>query len=1450
MKGALAQARRIEPSGRDACEGLDRAERCATGRETGVPRFLSGDAVQAKLEVGAVDDPMERDADAFALAVQRGDRVLPRFLSKEGRHGAQDPHAGDARRQTGNFVASPTQLSALRPALGRDSPRHDAIAQSRATDDPAPDSGAPLAAPVRTRIEGALGLDLGAVRVHTGPGAEQAAARLQARAFTRGSDIWLGARHAPDELGLMAHEVAHVVQQGGAPTPVRRSPETAQPGSDPSPARRNFTFSEEDMEARLAATPPEGADTSAPTVEVESATTGKLDEVERQKGEGGEGGEGGGGGAEGGGEGAGGGDKGQAGEEQEAVEGGSGGRQARALGGEPPPVPPPTPVPGPASEFESLVAADVAAYLDGNLSSERLAALDPQTRSLLEAVDLLGDRQITDPEASALQALGGEALRPGAAVTGYEVEPLWLRTLANVRDITGQLGGIVGVIGLVATVSGFILSLLIPPVGAFLLTVGRFCDVAALILDAISLVLGIVLTGYNLYRLKNETDPEERRRLLGMVRQDAMGTVMSAVAVATAVAPGAGRALGRAGRRVSGGLRAASRAPGALGRGARAIRSVGAAGRLAGRAGRRGVRAAGRAAASGFRRLSRSSSLAGRAARGLRVAAIGGRRALGSGGRAARGGAMRALGWARGTSAVRWANRLGGQAEEWTRRRLRGVATADTALGRFYNRRLRGIHERNVMVARSINDPVERAYQLRLGRELTDELDALRQANPGWNARQIDDALRARFGRERMGHAEVGTGRGGTPRFVRDDADFLREVRETEFAEIQLVRDRLPPGATPRELADAVNSSPFIKGRWTEEELRAFTQLHPTRRAGGGLALRDAAGEALAVSKTGHHTLPASMAPQISHDPRFIQIVNDSRSYRNFIDNAFPGLTHVPEVRGYRVPGARAGRTRQALNRREVIEDMLDRGQIPGYTRADINYFMGGGLADDLVVDGSSGVWRNRRVAGQRTFFNPHLGIGHGWDWQNELARQIFDMNSRLGIGLRRELGSQLLLPAVKRSGRLALGTPEPGAGDARTHALIDRSISVRTQLGRGSSPATQLAALLPPLAADENPLAAQPLPGGEMAPPSGLGVNAAESATSLPIPASAEAGQGDVGRDEPEAPPAPVPYSPAALVSIREQRAAIADALEVVSGFITDSSSAEQHNRAAHETAAGLKARNAEQGAVAQAERATVAGEELKLDQAAGAQQNMAAENARASGEADRGEGEAQSVQAEGSNVSVEPKPEEPRKRSWLERAWDATAGALWDNLIAPAVRAVRRKVNQVMQSINEFIMNMINQALGLDEIEAELNHGGDDIAQRNQSLHETDAGLQETQDVAVAEAERNQQSMDQAGANIADARTTRADAQSAQAALLAQDQTLLAEESQGRTWILDFGVRYQPFFAPESAGAGSTVAAAGEEELAAGAGAEELVPPAAEASAAESGPGVEEASDESALA
>src|SRR5207248_7305098 len=66
---------------------------------------------------------------------------------------------------------------------------------------------------VRDRIEPILDADLGDVRLHTGPAAWRSTSALQARAFTHGRHIWLGERESTDDVSLLAHESAHVVQQ-------------------------------------------------------------------------------------------------------------------------------------------------------------------------------------------------------------------------------------------------------------------------------------------------------------------------------------------------------------------------------------------------------------------------------------------------------------------------------------------------------------------------------------------------------------------------------------------------------------------------------------------------------------------------------------------------------------------------------------------------------------------------------------------------------------------------------------------------------------------------------------------------------------------------------------------------------------------------------------------------------------------------------------------------------------------------------------------------------------------------------------------------------------------------------------------------------------------------------------------------------------------------------------
>jgi Domain of unknown function (DUF4157) len=81
--------------------------------------------------------------------------------------------------------------------------------------------GRPLEHSLSRRLESAAGDTLDDVRVHVGPQADVLARAVEARAFTVGSDIFFGAGEyrpgTPDGDQLIAHEVAHVAQQRGAP---------------------------------------------------------------------------------------------------------------------------------------------------------------------------------------------------------------------------------------------------------------------------------------------------------------------------------------------------------------------------------------------------------------------------------------------------------------------------------------------------------------------------------------------------------------------------------------------------------------------------------------------------------------------------------------------------------------------------------------------------------------------------------------------------------------------------------------------------------------------------------------------------------------------------------------------------------------------------------------------------------------------------------------------------------------------------------------------------------------------------------------------------------------------------------------------------------------------------------------------------------------------------------
>jgi Domain of unknown function (DUF4157) len=92
--------------------------------------------------------------------------------------------------------------------------------------------GVPLDKGLRDELSGQLGDTFGDVRIHADGEADSLARSVSARAFTTGADVYFaGGEFNPLSTGgreLIAHELAHVVQQRGAPTsgPMRVS----QPG--------------------------------------------------------------------------------------------------------------------------------------------------------------------------------------------------------------------------------------------------------------------------------------------------------------------------------------------------------------------------------------------------------------------------------------------------------------------------------------------------------------------------------------------------------------------------------------------------------------------------------------------------------------------------------------------------------------------------------------------------------------------------------------------------------------------------------------------------------------------------------------------------------------------------------------------------------------------------------------------------------------------------------------------------------------------------------------------------------------------------------------------------------------------------------------------------------------------------------------------------------------------
>jgi hypothetical protein len=208
-QGPTTNAPKAAPVEADA-NGLDAAPTVAPSgpghdfgrislRPPSMPLARKPDVAGRGLAVGAVDSAHEREADRMAEGAVRA--PLPRTSAGLAGSGSEV-----APGSVGEVLSSP---------------------------------GRSLDPPTRVLMEQRFGHDFSQVRLHAGGAAERSARELSALAYTVGNHVVFGeGRYAPGTPAgqrLIAHELAHVVQQSGTAPVLRRQPDPHKPPPGQSP---------------------------------------------------------------------------------------------------------------------------------------------------------------------------------------------------------------------------------------------------------------------------------------------------------------------------------------------------------------------------------------------------------------------------------------------------------------------------------------------------------------------------------------------------------------------------------------------------------------------------------------------------------------------------------------------------------------------------------------------------------------------------------------------------------------------------------------------------------------------------------------------------------------------------------------------------------------------------------------------------------------------------------------------------------------------------------------------------------------------------------------------------------------------------------------------------------------------------------------------------------------
>ena len=187
------------------------AQRLLSANKTSPPR--AAPRIQTKLVVGPVGDEYEQEADRVAAAVmnsrpQKTGSPRPAGQKAISKPASSEPTAHRQTEENDSLQRQPDDES----DVSRD-------IEARLTGSKG--SGSPLPGETQTFMEPRFGADFSRVRVHTGSDATQMNQQLDTQAFTHGSDIFFDPQQytptSPNGQQILAHELTHVVQQGGAP---------------------------------------------------------------------------------------------------------------------------------------------------------------------------------------------------------------------------------------------------------------------------------------------------------------------------------------------------------------------------------------------------------------------------------------------------------------------------------------------------------------------------------------------------------------------------------------------------------------------------------------------------------------------------------------------------------------------------------------------------------------------------------------------------------------------------------------------------------------------------------------------------------------------------------------------------------------------------------------------------------------------------------------------------------------------------------------------------------------------------------------------------------------------------------------------------------------------------------------------------------------------------------